>query len=252
MRELLVSFSLIEWLLLGLIFIWTGFVRTGLGFGGAALGLPLMLLLGESPIFWLPIIGIHLLFFSSLTLRNVLLHKVDWHYLKQSLVWILPFALIGVFGLIKLPSHILILIVYCITFSYALMWIFNVHVSSKYNWIDKFLLILGGYIAGLSLTGAPLIVAVYMRYIAKHLLRNTLFTLWFILVSIKMSAFIAFGININWQIALILLPIAYIGHFIGLKTHEYILQNQILFTRVLGIGLILVSSLGIIKVSINN
>jgi uncharacterized membrane protein YfcA len=36
-------------ILIGLIFVWTGFVRTGLGFGGAALGLPLMLLVGGSP-----------------------------------------------------------------------------------------------------------------------------------------------------------------------------------------------------------
>ena len=35
-----------EWQLLAtaLIFIWSGFVRSGLGFGGAALGLPFLLL----------------------------------------------------------------------------------------------------------------------------------------------------------------------------------------------------------------
>jgi hypothetical protein len=44
-----------------LIFMWAGFVRTGLGFGGAALGLPLMLLVGASPVYWLPVIGLHLL-----------------------------------------------------------------------------------------------------------------------------------------------------------------------------------------------
>jgi len=49
--------------LVSLIFLWTGFVRTGLGFGGAAIGLPLMLLIGGSPVYWLPVIGIHLLFF---------------------------------------------------------------------------------------------------------------------------------------------------------------------------------------------
>jgi hypothetical protein len=40
--------------LVSLIFMWAGFVRTGLGFGGAALGLPLMLLVGASPVYWLP------------------------------------------------------------------------------------------------------------------------------------------------------------------------------------------------------
>jgi len=37
--------------LTALIFLWAGFVRTGLGFGGAALGLPLMLILGGTPLF---------------------------------------------------------------------------------------------------------------------------------------------------------------------------------------------------------
>jgi hypothetical protein len=59
------TFDNTELILVGLIFLWAGFVRTGLGFGGAALGLPLMLLVGATPVYWLPIIGIHLLFFSS-------------------------------------------------------------------------------------------------------------------------------------------------------------------------------------------
>ena len=37
------DFSLLQLLLIGLLFVWTGFVRTGLGFGGAALGLPPLL-----------------------------------------------------------------------------------------------------------------------------------------------------------------------------------------------------------------
>ena len=35
------SFTALELGLVALIFSWSGFVRTGLGFGGAALGLPL-------------------------------------------------------------------------------------------------------------------------------------------------------------------------------------------------------------------
>ncbi len=50
------NFSNTEFALIWLIFIWTGFVRAGLG-------LPLMLLIGANPIYWLPIISIHLLFF---------------------------------------------------------------------------------------------------------------------------------------------------------------------------------------------
>ena len=66
------SFTALEFGLVALIFSWSGFVRTGLGFGGAALGLPLMMLVGGSPIDWLPIIGIHLLFFSGIALSKEL------------------------------------------------------------------------------------------------------------------------------------------------------------------------------------
>jgi hypothetical protein len=45
-------------------------------------------------------------------------------------------------------------------------------------WVDKLLLIFGGYVAGTSLTGAPLIVAVFMRHVARQYLRNTLFVLF--------------------------------------------------------------------------
>lgn len=244
--EVLSFFTITEWLLVSLVFIWTGFVRTGLGFGGAALGLPLMLLLGYSPVFWLPIIGIHLLFFSSLTLKNKL-HEVDWVYLKQALVWILPATLVGVFGLISLPAQFLTILVYTITLGYAFMWAFGGKIHSHSSWADKLLLLLGGYVAGISLTGAPLMVAVFMRHIALHLLRNTLFVLWFILVSIKMSTFILFEVTIYWEISLLLLPVAYIGHLIGLATHQRILANQVLFTRFVGMGLIVISALGLLQ-----
>ena len=76
-------------LLVALLFLWAGFVRSGLGFGGAALGLPLMLFIEPDPLTWLPIIGTHLLFFSSLTL-STRLNNVDWGYLKQSSMLIVP------------------------------------------------------------------------------------------------------------------------------------------------------------------
>ena len=59
-------------------------MRTGLGFGGSVIGLPILMLVGGSPIDWLPIIGIHLLFFSSITLANAL-KQVDWSYFKKSI-----------------------------------------------------------------------------------------------------------------------------------------------------------------------
>ena len=39
-----------EYIAFGLIFLWSGFVRSGLGFGGAALALPLLLLLVANPL----------------------------------------------------------------------------------------------------------------------------------------------------------------------------------------------------------
>ena len=67
----LLQFSQSQILLTLLIFVWSGFVRSGLGFGGAALGLPLMLFVDDQPLFWLPVIGTHLLIFTGLTLRAV-------------------------------------------------------------------------------------------------------------------------------------------------------------------------------------
>jgi uncharacterized membrane protein YfcA len=233
--------------LVGLIFLWTGFVRTGLGFGGAALGLPLMLLIGGSPVYWLPIIGIHLLFFSSLTLFKSI-KKVDWLYLKHSLLWIIPPTLVGVAGLISLPDKVMIVFIYSITIFYAITWIFNQKISSHKSWVDKLLLVLGGYIAGTTLTGAPLIVAVYIRHVTKEYLRNTLFVLWFILVSIKMVTFMGLGVVIDWEFSLALIPIAAIGHVIGIKAHQKIIENDQVFKKWVGNMLLLISSFGLLKV----
>ena len=241
------DFSATELILICLIFIWTGFVRSGLGFGGAALGLPLMLFIQDQAIFWLPIIGLHLLFFTSLTLRTKI-KNVDWNYLKRSSIYIIPPTFIGVFGLISLPNNWLIIFIYSVTIFYAVLWSLNLNIKSNNSWLDRFLLAMGGYVAGTSLTGAPLIVAVFSRHVATHQLRNTLFVLWFVLVSIKMSTFVALSVEIPFMIALYLLPVAAIGHVIGLKTHELILKNDQRFKRIIGIMLITISSLGLIQV----
>ncbi|BBP46870.1 hypothetical protein THMIRHAS_22430 [Thiosulfatimonas sediminis] len=238
------EFSTLEWFLIALIFVWTGFVRTGLGFGGAALGLPFMLMIEDNLLYWLPIIGIHLLFFSSLTLSKAL-KKVDWDYLKRSLGWILPPTLLGVLGLVSLPTSWLVVFVYSITIFYAMMWMLDKAIHSENSWVDRTLLVFGGYVAGTSLTGAPLMVAVFARHVDKHLLRNTLFVLWFILVSIKMSTFVMLDVTIHWQTALMLIPVAAIGHVAGLKAHEFILHNSRLFKRVMGAMLLVVSSIGL-------
>jgi hypothetical protein len=233
-------------LVVALIFIWTGFVRTGIGFGGAALGLPLMLFIEPNPLSWLPIIGTHLLFFSSLTLRTRL-NNVDWAYLKHSSKFIVPAALVGVLGLVSLPTRWLLMFIYSISLFYALIWLLNRAIESHNPMVDRVLLLLGGYIAGTSLTGAPLMVAVYMRNVSAAQLRNTLFVLWFTLVSIKMTAFAAIGIDLQPLSALALLPVAAIGHVAGLKTHETLIKNDQTFKRWIGGGLMLVSLLGLWK-----
>ena len=172
------SFSPIELSLIALIFSWTGFVRTGLGFGGGVLGLPLLMLIGGSPIDWLPIIGIHLLLFSSISLFGVL-KEVDWYYLKVSLPWILPAKILGVIGLISLPAQLMSMIVYLITSFYAITWILNHQISSQKKWVDNLLLFFGGYISGTSLfprggVANPTLTAVALTIRNTRLLRDIL------------------------------------------------------------------------------
>jgi len=243
---MLLAFSATQIAMVALLFVWAGFVRSGLGFGGAALGLPFMLFIYDRPIYWLPVIGAHLLFFSALTLRTRL-NSVDWAFLQKSSLFIIPAALVGVFGLLNLPNQWLLVFIYGITLFYAVLWALNLDIRSNKQWLDRLLLVLGGYVAGTSLTGAPLMVAVFMRNVDPYRLRNTLFVLWFILVSIKMGTFAAVGVELHLLDALLLLPVAAIGHVIGLRTHELILRNDQLFKRFIGLMLILVSSLGLVK-----
>ena len=244
------TFTSLELVLIAFIFTWIGFVRTGLGFGGAVLGLPILMLIGGSPIDWLPIIGIHLLFFSGITLSNSL-KEVDWVYLKKSLPWILPAKIIGVIGLISLSPNIMTVIVYLITSLYALTWINNRQFISKKSWVNNLLLFFGGYLSGTSLMGGVLLVAVYMSYVDIKRLRNTLFVLWFFLVSIKMAAFLAVGVFVDWQFSLMLIPVAALGHFIGLRVHDRMIQNDTKFKRWMGGVLILVCIVGLLKVFFN-
>ena len=228
---------------------WAGFVRSGLGFGGAALGLPLLLLIDNQPIIWLPIMGFHLLFFSALTLRTRI-HNVNWGYLKSASYYVIPSTLIGVIGLISIPNTFLVLFIYAVTLFYAFIWLLNIALHSEKNWLDRLLLLLGGYVAGTSLTGAPLMVAVFMRHVPRDQLRNTLFVLWFTLVTMKMSMFALLRIDLHFLSALSLIPVAAIGHYLGLKSHDYILRNDVRFKRVTGAVLILVCIIGLAKLAL--
>ncbi|MDT8398957.1 MAG: sulfite exporter TauE/SafE family protein [Pseudomonadales bacterium] len=233
------DFTLLQLSAAALIFIWSGFVRSGLGFGGGALALPLMLLVHDQTIFWIPVIGIHMLFFSVLTLRTRL-GNVDWPFLRESAPYIVPAAIAGVFGLINLPNTWLLVFIYSLTLFYAVLWVLDKSIQSRHDWVDKALLVLGGYVSGTSLTGAPLMVAVFMRRVAVSQLRNTMFVLWFVIVSIKLATLATFRVDLNVPVALVLIPVAAIGHFLGLKAHDLIMARDRLFRRVIGGFLIFV------------
>ena len=151
-------------------------------------------------------------------------------------------------GLISLPNQWLLIFIYTVTLIYAFIWSMNWAISSKNNFLDKVLLVLGGYVAGTSLTGAPLMIAVYARNVARENLRNTLFVLWFVLVVMKMTTFAIVGVELHLLTALFLLPVAAIGHFIGLKFHRLIIENDQIFKRVVGGVLGVISGMGLWQV----
>ena len=236
-----------QYIATALIFVWTGFVRSGLGFGGAALGLPLLLLVVDDALIWLPLIGIHLLFFSSITVSSRI-HAVNWPYLKKALgIMIIP-MLIGVFGLLTLPPQWVVVFVYLTTLFYAFCYLFKFQIRGGNPWVDNSLLISGAYAAGVSLIGAPLIVAVFARHVSIEQLRNTLFVLWFILVVIKLSVLLWAGIDFWWFHHLWLLPCAALGHIVGLKLHERLMAgDSATFKQMIGGALVLICIVGLFR-----
>jgi len=254
--------ALYQYILIGLIFIWSGFVRSGLGFGGAVLSLPFLLLVVDEPLIFLPLIAVHLLVFASLTIWLNNRRKsgikdqagnaegtVDWRYLWRILgIMIVP-KMIGVFGLITLPSDIMSLIIFVIVAVYSVSYILDRPFRSGSRAIDVVFLMLGGYVSGTSLIGAPLIIAVVAQHLPKEKLRDTLFALWFILVTIKMAAFVWVDIDLQLIHHLWLLPCAAVGHVIGLYAHDRILRADTpVFFRVLGSVLLIVSSIGMVQI----
>lgn len=60
----------------------------------------------------------------------------------------------GVFGLLNLPNPWLVNIIYGVTLVYAIIWVMGWSLLGRTAWVDKLFPVLGGYIAGASLTGA--------------------------------------------------------------------------------------------------
>ncbi|WP_372796768.1 TSUP family transporter [Litorivivens sp.] len=243
-----------QYALIGLIFVWSGFVRSGLGFGGAVLSLPFLLLVHNDALVFLPLIAAHLLVFASITVIQNNRGKpqqggtVDWHYLRYLLLIMIIPKMVGVFGLVTLPSALMSGVIFSVVAVYSLSYIFNRPFQSKSRVVDTVFLLLGGYISGTSLIGAPLIIAVAAQHVAKEKLRDTLFVLWLVLVAIKMAAFVYFDVDLQLIHHLWLLPCALIGHVIGLRFHEHMLQaDTAVFMRVLGSALLLISLVGLTR-----
>lgn len=249
-----------QYILIGLIFVWSGFVRSGLGFGGAVLALPFLLLILDDPLIFLPLIAVHLLLSSSWiawrgyratqaagkAIDGAQSGNIDWQYLSHAMKIMIVPKMIGVLGLLTLPPRIMSTIIFSIVLVYAVGYVLNKPFRSKSKRLDTVLLMLGGYVSGTSLIGAPLIVAVFASHVPKHQLRDTLFVLWFILVVIKMVSFVIAGVDLQLVHHLWLLPCAMLGHALGEHFHRRIVAAESpLFFRVVGIVLIVVSVAGI-------
>lgn len=249
----------LSWLQIGIIaiiFVWSGFVRSGLGFGGALFTLPFLLLIHNDPLFFLPIISLHLLFFAGLTViqsergtKDANSTSVNWQFVRYSLLVMIVPKLAGVVGLLVLPTALMNLIIFSLIAAYSLTYILGKPLQSNSRLIDIVFLIAAAYISGTSLIGGPLVIAVAMRHIRPHEFRNTLFVIWWILVSIKLCAFVIADVDIQLLNALWLLPFAGIGHLIGHRFHQQLLQrDSASFYRILGWILLGTAIVGISQV----
>ena len=245
-----------QYLAIAACFVWSGFVRSGLGFGGAVLTLPFLLMISNQPLVYLPIISVHLLFFSFITVFQAHRRKdsapageadtVNWAFLRYALPLMIVPKFIGVLGVITLPANLVSGFIFVVVSVYAVTYILDRPLRSNNRYVDAFFLLLGGYVSGTSLIAAPLVVPVAASRVKKYQLRDTLFVLWFILVAIKLAAFVWYEVDLQWRHHLWLLPCAALGHVLGLRFHEYTLRSETkLFFQVLGGGLLLVSLAGL-------
>lgn len=245
-----------QYVAIACLFVWSGFVRSGLGFGGAVLTLPFLLMVHNAPLVYLPIIAVHLLVFSGLTITQAHFRHhhapgegtVNWPFLRHALLLMIVPKLIGVAGVLTLPTAVVSGFIFIVVAVYAMSYLLNRPFKSKNRAMDTLFLLLGGYVSGTSLIAAPLVVPVAASRVERHQLRDTLFVLWFVLVAIKLAAFAWTGTDLQWRHHLWLLPCAAIGHVLGLRFHDYTLRADTgVFFRVLGAGLLSVSLVGLMR-----
>lgn len=233
---------------IGVCFVWSGFVRSGLGFGGAALTLPLLLMINNDPLVFLPAICWQLLLFSVLTVATRLAN-VNWRFLTRlSLLLCIPFAA-GVFGLLNLSATVLSVFVYTVTMFYGYIYASNKVMVSRGRVMDIVCIVGGGYVSGVSLIGAPLIVAYSTRYLPASQLRDTLFVMWILLVVAKISTFVVAEVDLQWKLSLVTLPLVAIGHWMGLRVHaKLVAGDPRRFNQTIGSGLCIISIVGLASV----
>lgn len=251
-----------QYLLIGALFVWGGFARSSLGFGGSVLTMPFLLMVHNEPLVFLPVIAVHLLFFSSITVARAHLREiregsgerraaVDWQFLRYALSLMVVPKLIGVAGVITLPAEVVSSFIFIVVSVYALSYILDRPFKSNRRGMDAFFLLLGGYVSGTSLVAAPLVVPVAASRVERHQLRNTLLALWFVLVTLKLAAFLLTGVDLQWRHQVWLLPCAAVGHFFGLRFHDYALESGTgTFFRYLGIGLLAVGVTGLLRMAL--
>lgn len=240
----------LQYMAIGVLFAWSGFVRTGLGFGGAVLVLPFLLLIVDNALVFLPLIAVHMLVLGGwAALRGGRADGrggADWRYLSRALCWMLPSALVGIFGLLTLPAQVMSAIIFVIVIAYALGYVFARPIRSQGPKSDAALLALGGYVTGSSLIGGPLIVAVFAGHVARERLRDTLLAAWVVLVTIKIASFVVAGVDMQLVHHLWLLPCVLAGHVAGQRLHERLLRSDpTRFFRWLGALLLVVSVFGL-------
>jgi hypothetical protein len=154
--------------------------------------------------------------------------------------------LAGVAGLLMLPSHQTALLIYLLVALYAVSYIIDRPLKSSSRIADVVFLMLGAYVSGISLIGAPLIIPVALRYVAISEFRNTLFVVWWVLVSIKLVALASAGVDLQITVALMLLPFAGIGHALGMRFHQRLVQRDSShFFRLIGWVLLAASAAGL-------
>lgn len=228
-----------------LCFLWSGFVRTGFGFGANALLLPLALLAVSDPLVIIPVVAIQGSLLNGFeSIRNF--RRISWRTLGWLLLIYIPTFTAGLYGLLSLPNWVLNLMIYGVTVGYALIYMFEWKFHFRSRLFDLLVVMLGGYVTGFSMSGGPLTIAIALKYISRELLRTTLMVLWALVGISKLTAFILVGVDIQLGLFFWTMPAVVIGHFIGLRFHDRILHTHY-FYRILGGALLAISLLGIVK-----